>query len=336
VIRAGIELCPGKITYEKLPCSTISFIASAGILFACAVHSQVADGPTGNIAGIPVNYTEAKDTVMKSTLHLKTWVDVACTARIDSTAGSGALRRNGTASTPIPARWPSRRSLPHLTRANAPPPPPALRLRPCRATRFPFTNESLSKSQFQLPTLFITGDSTAARGQPVARGWGALPIDYFDTNKVNLSNPGCRRGALQHYSAESVGPGDGRGQAGRFCRDRIRPQQRDRCLESARKRRSRPGRGGPGRPASCIPTAGTCAKFIADVRAKGGIPIVSTITVRNKWANGKVERLKEQQPGQGAMSDWSRLSRHTGEGAACRSHQHHRRPLRPTRAGRGR
>jgi hypothetical protein len=47
-------------------------------------------------------------------------------------------------------------------------------------------------------------------------------------------------------------------------------------------------------------------KFIADVREKKGIPIVSTLTLRNYWKDGKVERLKEQTPGAGGMSDWSR------------------------------
>jgi hypothetical protein len=42
------------------------------------------------------------------------------------------------------------------------------------------------------------------------------------------------------------------------------------------------------------------------VREHKGIPIVSTITLRNYWTDGKVERLKEQQAGQGGMSDWSR------------------------------
>ena len=45
---------------KNVHCSTVSFIASAACLLACAAHGQVADGPDGNIAGIPVNYTEAK------------------------------------------------------------------------------------------------------------------------------------------------------------------------------------------------------------------------------------------------------------------------------------
>jgi hypothetical protein len=54
----------------------------------------------------------------------------------------------------------------------------------------PFTNTSLTNVKPDLPTLFICGDSTAANGNPRQRGWdgGALVIDYFDTNKINLAN----------------------------------------------------------------------------------------------------------------------------------------------------
>ncbi len=41
-------------------CSTVSFIACAACWLACAAQAQVADAPDANIAGIPVNYTEAK------------------------------------------------------------------------------------------------------------------------------------------------------------------------------------------------------------------------------------------------------------------------------------
>ncbi len=168
----------------------------------------------------------------------------------------------------------------------------------------PFTSESLTNLNPNLPTLFIAGDSTAARGSPVARGWGALLVDYFDTNKVNLSNQGVGGARFNTYLQSrwdrllaAVKPGDfvviefGHNSG-------PLPGIGEETQES-------PGRGGG--PASVLHTHGWyLRKFIADVRAKGGIPIVSTITVRNKWVNGKVERLKEQQPGQGAMSDWSR------------------------------
>ena len=41
-----------------------------------------------------------------------------------------------------------------------------------------------------LPTLFIAGDSTAARagGNAPNQGWGVPFADYFDTTKINLAN----------------------------------------------------------------------------------------------------------------------------------------------------
>ena len=136
------------------------------------------------------------------------------------------------------------------------------------------------------------------------RGWGALLIDYFDTNKVNLSNQGVGGARFNTYLQTrwdrvmaAVKPGD---------YVVIEFGHNSGPLPGiGEETQEVPGRGGS--PATVMHTHGWyLRKFISDVRAKGGIPIVSTITVRNKWANGKVERLKEQQPGQGGMSDWSR------------------------------
>jgi len=53
----------------------------------------------------------------------------------------------------------------------------------------PFTNGDIANVNPALPTFFIAGDSTAARnGNDIQRGWGAVLVDYFDTNKVNLVN----------------------------------------------------------------------------------------------------------------------------------------------------
>ncbi|MEQ1827683.1 MAG: rhamnogalacturonan acetylesterase [Pirellula sp.] len=40
----------------------------------------------------------------------------------------------------------------------------------------------------ELPTLFVASDSTAATGGPTTRGWGAVLIDYFDTERINVIN----------------------------------------------------------------------------------------------------------------------------------------------------
>lgn len=45
---------------KNIRCFSILFIASAACMFPCAVQSQVADQPDAKVAGIPVNYTEAK------------------------------------------------------------------------------------------------------------------------------------------------------------------------------------------------------------------------------------------------------------------------------------
>src|SRR5215471_2532525 len=37
-----------------------AFVLCAALAWACAPNAQVADAPDGNVAGIPVNYTEAR------------------------------------------------------------------------------------------------------------------------------------------------------------------------------------------------------------------------------------------------------------------------------------
>jgi lysophospholipase L1-like esterase len=171
--------------------------------------------------------------------------------------------------------------------------------------REPFTNSSLENINPNLPTLFIAGDSTAATGSPVARGWGALLVDYFDTSKINLVNYAQGGARFNSYMPtrwpqllEKIKPGDyvviefGHNSG-------PLPGIGDETQEQ-------PGRNG-GAPTTLHTHGWYVRKFINDVRDKKGIPIVSTLTLRKRWLpDGKIERLKEQQPGQGAMSDWSR------------------------------
>jgi lysophospholipase L1-like esterase len=169
--------------------------------------------------------------------------------------------------------------------------------------RIPFTNSRLDNLNPALPTLFITGDSTAATGTPQTRGWAALLADYFDASKVNLVNQGVGGARLNTYQwtwdrvMAAIKPGD-------YV-----------VIEFGHNSGPLPGVGeetlqvnGFGGTTETLHTHGWyLRKFITDVREKKATPIVSTITVRKKWTDGKVERLKEQVPGQGGMSDWSRL-----------------------------
>ncbi|MBN1972591.1 MAG: alpha/beta fold hydrolase [Sedimentisphaerales bacterium] len=168
--------------------------------------------------------------------------------------------------------------------------------------QLPFTNSRLDNLNPEIPTLFITGDSTAATGNPQTRGWAALLVDYFDTSKLNLVNMAIGGARFNTYQKtwnqvmSAVKPGD-------YV-----------VIEFGHNSGPLPGIGeetqqitSRGGAAETLHTHGWyLRKFIADVREKKGIPIVSTITPRKKWKDGKVERLKEIVEGQGAMSDWSR------------------------------
>jgi lysophospholipase L1-like esterase len=170
--------------------------------------------------------------------------------------------------------------------------------------KLPFTNENLTGLKADLPTLFIAGDSTAATGNATTRGWAALLIDYFDPAKVNLVNRAQGGARFNGYYTSNwpqllaaVKPGD-------FV-----------VIEFGHNSGPLPGigdetqaatgrAGGGGTP---LHTHGWYLRtMIAEVRAKKATPIASTLTPRDLWKDGKVERLKEQVVGQGGMSDWTR------------------------------
>jgi lysophospholipase L1-like esterase len=165
-----------------------------------------------------------------------------------------------------------------------------------------FTNSRLDNLNPALPTLFITGDSTAATGNPQTRGWAALLVDYFDTSKVNLVNQAVGGARFNTYQRTwdrvmaAVKPGD---------YVVIEFGHNSGPLPGIGEETQQvPGRGGA---TETLHTHGWYVReYIANVRAKKAIPIVSTITPRKKWTDGKVERLKEMVPGQGGMSDWTR------------------------------
>ena len=160
-----------------------------------------------------------------------------------------------------------------------------------------------------LPTLFIAGDSTAARGRGEAQqGWGVPFADYFDLTKVNVAN---------------------RARGGRSSRTFINEGLWDQLLADLKAGdtvliqfghndggpiNERPARGSiPGlgeetqeiesittnKPETVRTFGWYMRKMIADVKAKGASPIVLSLTLRNRWADGKIER------GSGRYSRWS-------------------------------
>jgi lysophospholipase L1-like esterase len=173
--------------------------------------------------------------------------------------------------------------------------------------RLPFTNGDLNAINPNLPTLFITGDSTAARnGNDIQRGWGAVLVDYFDTSKVNLVNYAQGGASFPSYYGSrwpqvvaAIKPGD-------FVVIEFghNSGHLNGIGDESQTRAGRAGRAGRGptsgpagaaaAPATAPATApsttiytygGYIRRMAAEVRAKGGTPIVSTTTVRNMWSN---------------------------------------------------
>jgi lysophospholipase L1-like esterase len=160
-----------------------------------------------------------------------------------------------------------------------------------------------------LPTLWIAGDSTAARGRGATQqGWGVPLADYFDPAKINVDN---------------------RARGGRSSRTFVSEGLWEQLLADVKKGdtvllqfghndggpiNTRPARGSlPGlgdeteeiesittnRPETVHTFGWYLRKMIADVKAKGATPIVLSLTLRNVWENGKIER------GSGRYSQWS-------------------------------
>jgi rhamnogalacturonan acetylesterase len=143
----------------------------------------------------------------------------------------------------------------------------------------PFTNGNLTNINPALPTLFISGDSTAAlNNNDIQRGWGAVLVDYFDTGKINLVNYAQAGASFPSYYAgrwpqvvASLRPGD-------FV-----------IVEFGHNGGHLNGIGDETRAGTDgreVHTFGWYIRtFAKDALAKGATPIISTPTVRNIWTN---------------------------------------------------
>ena len=157
----------------------------------------------------------------------------------------------------------------------------------------------------QTPTIWVIGDSTASNAN--RRGWADPFADYFDQTRahtVNRARAGrssrtfLTEGLWEKVRAE-LKPGDyvliqfGHNDGG--------PPDKDRA------RGSLPGTGEesqdftlPNGNQERVYTFGHyLRKFIAETRAAGANPVVLSLTVRNIWKEGKVER------GSGQFGQWS-------------------------------
>jgi len=168
------------------------------------------------------------------------------------------------------------------------------------------------------PSLFIAGNSTAARGAgDRQQGWGVPFAAYFDTSKVNVVNRARGGRSSRTFISEGLWerlvadlkPGDvvliefGHNDGGAI-------------NDTLRARGSLPGSGDDSIAIDNLITkrhevvhsfGWYVRKMIADTKAKGATPIVLSLSVRNLWKDGQIER------GSGKYGLWSaQLAREAG------------------------
>ncbi|MCP5530345.1 MAG: rhamnogalacturonan acetylesterase [Opitutaceae bacterium] len=169
-----------------------------------------------------------------------------------------------------------------------------------------------------VPAIFIAGDSTAARNSdPDVQGWGVPFADYFDATKITIANRARGGRSSRTFITEGlwdkllneVRPGDivliqfGHNDGGAINEE---PPGSTRPL---RARGSLPGLGDEAveidnvltKQPEVVHTFGWyIRKMIVDVRARDAVPVLLSLTGRNLWSDGKVER------GNGAYRAWIR------------------------------
>ncbi|HXM35720.1 MAG TPA: rhamnogalacturonan acetylesterase [Pyrinomonadaceae bacterium] len=159
----------------------------------------------------------------------------------------------------------------------------------------------------KLPTLFVVGDSTANNNASGARGWGDPFITYFDPGKINVLNRARAGRSSRTFITEGLWdnvlndlkPGDfvliqfGHNDGGPLNTDRARG--------------SLPGIGEetkevvmPSGKNEVVHTYGWyMRRFVSDAKHKAATAIVLSLTVRNIWKDGRVER------GAGKFGQWA-------------------------------
>jgi lysophospholipase L1-like esterase len=152
-----------------------------------------------------------------------------------------------------------------------------------------------------LPTVFVAGDSTAARGKGVhQQGWGVPFADYFDPARVNVVNRSRGGRSSRTFITEglwnqlltAVKPGD-------LVLIEFGINDSGAINDTNRARGSIPGLGDETneidnlltKKHEVVHTYGWyMRKMIADAKARGATPIVLTLTVRNRWKDGRMQR----------------------------------------------
>lgn len=161
----------------------------------------------------------------------------------------------------------------------------------------------------KLPTLFVVGDSTANNNANGAQGWGDPFVAYFDARHINVLNRARAGRSSRTFLTEGLWdkvlaemkPGD-------FVLIQFGHNDAGAINDASRARGSLPGLGEETveidnqltHKHEVVHTFGWyMRRFIADAKAKGANSFVLSLTVRNIWKDGRVER------GPGRYGEWS-------------------------------
>jgi lysophospholipase L1-like esterase len=151
-----------------------------------------------------------------------------------------------------------------------------------------------------LPTVWIIGDSTAKNKEDL--GWGDHFAHYVDTSRLNVVNRAragrssrtfIKEGAWDSALAQ-MKPGDfvliqmGHNDGGAV---EAEPKSRGTLKGTGEETKVLTWPDGANGSTEVVHTYGWyLRKYIADARAKGATPILLTLTVRNIWTAGRIER----------------------------------------------
>ena len=161
----------------------------------------------------------------------------------------------------------------------------------------------------QLPTIFVVGDSTANNHANGGLGWGDPFIGYFDTLKVNVLNRARGGRSSRTFITEGLWNNVlDEMKKGDFVLIQFGHNDAGAINDETRARGSLPGIGEEAeaidnlltKQPEVVHTYGWyMRKMVTETKAKGAIPIVLSLTVRNIWTNGHVER------GPGKFGEWA-------------------------------
>jgi lysophospholipase L1-like esterase len=160
-----------------------------------------------------------------------------------------------------------------------------------------------------LPTIFVVGDSTANNHANGGLGWGDPFIQFFDASQVNVVNRARGGRSSRTFITEGLWEKVvSEMKKGDFVLIQFGHNDGGKINDEMRARGSLRGTGEDTQDIENLQTkkhevvhtyGWYMRKMIADVKSKGATPIVLSLTVRNIWKEGHVER------GSGNFGQWA-------------------------------